>query len=384
MGNRQSAPPCGAPVTARPANPSLTERDARSLHELYAHDAELLRLMSQAEALRDLAKRAHDACATHFQHALIATKHEQAFGESLVEMSRRMHALGAPVVPPSSPRRARESLGSAEPRDPRSSDEPPPGSRGEKVSDDVHRLARKLGDAFVATAVSRGRVYARLLANVEALARDVERAHRVSLESAAKAHEKAYNQIRAPRRRLERFRAKTENGFSSSRDDDDSTASDDEGRRTKDSTIQKTGAIDHALALKIDQAEVDLGKRVGIMKETTIMLRRRARIFVYEWTPKIADAFRGLNFAQRDALHADSQAFGEGCLVHDDCDGSTEAARRKCREYLTLDSVSLESDSSDGETESEAEVRLEGRVAPRTTPTASSADIKGKAKAAAA
>ena len=382
MGNRQSAPPCGAPVTARPANPSLTERDARSLHELYAHDAELLRLMSQAEALRDLAKRAHDACATHFQHALIATKHEQAFGESLVEMSRRMHALGAPVVPPSSPRRAGESLGGAEPRDPRSSDEPPPGSRGEKVSDDVHRLARKLGDAFVATAVSRGRVYARLLANVEALARDVERAHRVSLESAAKAHEKAYNQIRAPRRRLERFRAKTENGFSSSRDDDDSTASDDEGR-FDDSTI-RTGAIDHALALKIDQAEVDLGKRVGIMKETTIMLRRRARIFVYEWTPKIADAFRGLNFAQRDALHADSQAFGEGCLVHDDCDGSTEAARRKCREYLTLDSVSLESDSSDGETESEAEVRLEGRVAPRTTPTASSADIKGKAKAAAA
>ena len=382
MGNRQSAPPCGAPVTARPANPSLTERDARSLHELYAHDAELLRLMSQAEALRDLAKRAHDACATHFQHALIATKHEQAFGESLVEMSRRMHALGAPVVPPSSPRRAGESLGGAEPRDPRSSDEPPPGSRGEKVSDDVDRLARKLGDAFVATAVSRGRVYARLLANVEALARDVERAHRVSLESAAKAHEKAYNQIRAPRRRLERFRAKTENGFSSSRDDDDSTASDDEGR-FDDSTI-RTGAIDHALALKIDQAEVDLGKRVGIMKETTIMLRRRARVFVYEWTPKIADAFRGLNFAQRDALHADSQAFGEGCLVHDDCDGSTEAARRKCREYLTLDSVSLESDSSDGETESEAEVRLEGRVAPRTTPTASSADIKGKAKAAAA
>ena len=379
-------------MTARPANPSLTERDARSLHELYAHDAELLRLMSQAEALRDLAKRAHDACATHFQHALIATKHEQAFGESLVEMSRRMHALGAPVVPPSSPRRARESLGSAEPRDPRSSDEPPPGSRGEKVSDDVDRLARKLGDAFVATAVSRGRVYARLLANVEALARDVERAHRVSLESAAKAHEKAYNQTRAPKRRLERFRAKTENGSSSSRDDDDDSddASDDEGRRTKDSTIRTirtgAGAIDHALALKIDQAEVDLGKRVGIMKETTIMLRRRARVFVYEWTPKIADAFRGLNFAQRDALHADSQAFGEGCLVHDDCDGSTEAARRKCREYLTLDSVSLESDESrsDGETESEAEVRLEGRVAPRTTPTASSADIKGKAKAAAA
>lgn len=370
-------------MTARPANPSLTERDARSLHELYAHDAELLRLMSQAEALRDLAKRAHDACATHFQHALIATKHEQAFGESLVEMSRRMHALGAPVVPPSSPRRAGESLGGAERRDPRSSDEPPPGSRGEKVSDDVDRLARKLGDAFVATAVSRGRVYARLLANVEALARDVERAHRVSLESAAKAHEKAYNQTRAPKRRLERFRAR-ENGFSSSRDDDDSTASDDE-RRFDDSTI-RTGAIDHALALKIDQAEVDLGKRVGIMKETTIMLRRRARVFVYEWTPKIADAFRGLNFAQRDALHADSQAFGEGCLVHDDCDGSTEAARRKCREYLTLDSVSLESDESrsDGETESEAEVRLEGRVAPRTTPTASSADIKGKAKAAAA
>ena len=290
-------------MTARPANPSLTERDARSLHELYAHDAELLRLMSQAEALRDLAKRAHDACATHFHNALIATKHEQAFGESLVEMSRRMHALGAPVVPTSSPRRAEESLGGAEGK---ASDEPLPG--GEKIANDVDRLARKLGDAFVATAVSRGRVYARLIMNVEALARDVERAHRVSLESAAKAHEKAYNQTRAPKRRLERFKAR-ENGVSN--DDDETAGVDDEHPRFHDSTNRTAHSIDTALALKIDQAEVDLGKRVGIMKETTIMLKRRANVFVTEWTPKIANAFRGLNFAQRYALHADSQAFGE-------------------------------------------------------------------------
>ena len=380
MGNRQSAPPCGAPVTARPANPSLTERDARSLHELYAHDAELLRLMSQAEALRDLAKRAHDACATHFHNALIATKHEQAFGESLVEMSRRMHALGAPVVPTSSPRRAEESLGGAEGK---ASDEPPPG--GEKVANDVDRLARKLGDAFVATAVSRGRVYARLIMNVEALARDVERAHRVSLESAAKAHEKAYNQTKAPKRRLERFKAARENVSSVSNDDDETHGSDDEHPQVIPYSTNRTAhSIDTALALKIDQAEVDLGKRLGIMKETTIMLKRKANVFVTEWTPKIANAFRGLNFAQRDALHADSRSFGEGCLVHDDCDGSTEAARRKCREYLSLsDSVSVsESDSSDDAVETDG--RLEGRVAPRSTPVASSADIKAKAKAWAA
>ena len=178
-------------MTARPANPSLTERDARSLHELYAHDAELLRLMSQAEALRDLAKRAHDACATHFHNALIATKHEQAFGESLVEMSRRMHALGAPVVPTSSPRRAGESLGGAEPRDPTSSDEPLPG--GEKVANDVDRLARKLGDAFVATAVSRGRVYASLIMNVEALAREQRRVAEET--AAAKAADRALAEV---------------------------------------------------------------------------------------------------------------------------------------------------------------------------------------------
>jgi hypothetical protein len=270
-------------VTARPANPSLTERDARSLHELYAHDAELLRLMSQAEALRDLAKRAHDACATHFHNALIATKHEQAFGESLVEMSRRMHALGAPVVPTSSPRRAGESLGGAEGK---ASDEPPPG--GEKVANDVDRLARKLGDAFVATAVSRGRVYARLIMNVEALARDVERAHRVSLESAAKAHEKAYNQTRAPKRRLERFKAR-ENGVSN--DDDETAGVDDEHPRLHDSTNRTEHSIDTALALKIDQAEVDLGKRVGIMKETTIMLKRRATVFVASGRPKSRTRF---------------------------------------------------------------------------------------------
>ena len=340
-------------MTARPATPSLTERDARSLHELYAHDAELLRLMTEAEALRDLAKRARDACATHFHHALIATKHEQAFGESLVAISRRMHALGAPVVPGETHERGEasrpgETLGVAETRD------PPADAPREKAANGVDRLARKLGDAFVATAVARGRVYERLLAKVETLARDVERAHRVSLESAAKAHEKAYNQLRAPTKRLERLRA---------RDGDDD---------------------DDAVALKIDQAEVDLGKRVGIMKETTSMLKQRSAAFLADWTPAVANAFRGLNFAQRDATHADAQAFGEGCLVHDDCDGSTEAARRACREYLVAElpgSIKSEEDESSVC----EETTLEGRVAPRTTPVPSSADIaaraEGKAKA---
>jgi len=343
-------------VTARPATPDLTERDARSLHELYAHDAELLRLMTEAEALRDLAKRARDACATHFHHALIATKHEQAFGESLVAISRRMHALGAPVVPGETHERGEasrpfgETLGVTETRD------LPADVPKEKATNDVDRLARKLGDAFVATAVARGRAYERLLAKVEALARDVERAHRVSLESAAKAHEKAYNQLRAPTKRLERLRARDQKEL----DDDD------------------------AVALRIDQAEVDLGKRVGIMKETTSMLKQRSAAFLADWTPAVANAFRGLNFAQRDATHADAQAFGEGCLVHDDCDGSTEAARRACREYLVAE-LPCSIKSEEDESSVCEETALEGRVAPHTTPVPSSADIaaraEGKAKA---
>lgn len=344
-------------MTARPATPDLTERDARSLHELYAHDAELLRLMTEAEALRDLAKRARDACATHFHHALIATKHEQAFGESLVAISRRMHALGAPVVPGETHERGEasrpfgETLGVTETRD------LPADAPKEKASNDVDRLARKLGDAFVATAVARGRAYERLLAKVEALARDVERAHRVSIESAAKAHEKAYNQLRAPTKRLERLRARDRPELV---DDDD------------------------AVALRIDQAEVDLGKRVGIMKETTSMLKQRSAAFLADWTPAVANAFRGLNFAQRDATHADAQAFGEGCLVHDDCDGSTEAARRACREYLVAE-LPCSIKSEEDESSVCEETALEGRVAPHTTPVPSSADIaaraEGKAKA---
>ena len=356
MGNRQSAPPCGAPVTARPATPDLTERDARSLHELYAHDAELLRLMTEAEALRDLAKRARDACATHFHHALIATKHEQAFGESLVAISRRMHALGAPVVPGETHERGEASRASGETLGVTETRDLPADVPKEKASNDVDRLARKLGDAFVATAVARGRAYERLLAKVEALARDVERAHRVSLESAAKAHEKAYNQLRAPTKRLERLRARDQKEL----DDDD------------------------AVALRIDQAEVDLGKRVGIMKETTSMLKQRSAAFLADWTPAVANAFRGLNFAQRDATHADAQAFGEGCLVHDDCDGSTEAARRACREYLVAE-LPCSIKSEEDESSVCEETALEGRVAPHTTPVPSSADIaaraEGKAKA---
>ena len=359
MGNRQSAPPCGPPVTARPATPSLTECDARSLHELYAHDAELLRLMTAAEALRDLTKRARDACATHFQHALIASKHEQTFGESLVEMSRRMHALSAPVVPDETPERGSgsrpgASIGSAETRDPRA-DEP-----SVKVAHDVDRLARKLGDAFVAASVSRSRLYTRLLANVESLERNVERAHRLTLESAAKAHEKAYNQTRAPKKRLERLRARGGDAGDAG-DEPPLTASTDDVR-------------DESLALKIDQAEVDLGKRLGILKETSIMLKRRSAAFLADWTPRVANAFRGMNFAQRDALRADARAFGEGCLMRDDCDGSTEAARRACRAYLVdASSIDSETEASEGE-----EDFLEGCAAPRPTPASSSGNVAAR------
>ena len=215
MGNRQSAPPCGAPVTARPATPDLTERDARSLHELYAHDAELLRLMTEAEALRDLAKRARDACATHFHHALIATKHEQAFGESLVAISRRMHALGAPVVPGETHERGEasrpgETLGVAETRD------PPADVPRENAANDVDRLARELGDASAATACRRACTNACSREGRDARAGRRARAPRLP-ESAAKAHEKAYNQLRAPTKRLERLRARDG-------DDDDDAA----------------------------------------------------------------------------------------------------------------------------------------------------------------
>ena len=351
-------------MTARPATPSLTERDARSLHELYAHDAELLRLMTEAEALRDLAKRARDACATHFHHALVATKHEQAFGVSLVAMSRRMHALGAPVDPGETPERISTSrpgasLGGAETRD-RTVDEPHEPSEKAAFSNDVDGLARKLGDAHVATAVSRGRVYARLLANIDALARDVERAHRVSLESAAKAHEKAYNQTRAPKKRLERLRARGGDAGDAG-DEPPLTASTDDVR-------------DESLALKIDQAEVDLGKRLGILKETSIMLKRRSAAFLADWTPRVANAFRGMNFAQRDALRADALAFGEGCLMRDDCDGSTEAARRACRAYLVdASSIDSETEASEGE-----EDFLEGCAAPRPTPASSSGNVAAR------
>ena len=312
--------------------------------------------MTAAEALRDLTKRARDACATHFQHALIASKHEQTFGESLVEMSRRMHALSAPVVPDETPERGSgsrpgASIGSAETRDPRA-DEP-----SVKVAHDVDRLARKLGDAFVAASVSRSRLYTRLLANVESLERNVERAHRLTLESAAKAHEKAYNQLRAPTKRLERLRARDQE-----LDDDD--------------------------ALKIDQAEVDLGKRVGIMKETTSMLKQRSAAFLADWTPAVANAFRGLNFAQRDALRGNAAAFGEECLGRNDCGGSTEAARRACRAYLSLDACSIESDAEEDASSEFEETASEGRAAPRATPVSSFSDIaatshaEGKAETA--
>ena len=392
MGNRQSAPPCGAPVTARPATPDLTERDARSLHELYAHDAELLRLMTEAEALRDLAKRARDACATHFHHALVATKHEQVFGVSLVAMSRRMHALGAPVDPGETPERISTSrpgasLGGAETRD-RTVDEPHEPSEKAAFSNDVDGLARKLGDAHVATAVSRGRVYARLLANIDALARDVERAHRVSLESAAKAHEKAYNQTRAPRKRLERLRRAARGGGCGGGGGGDARTDDDDDERLPTISDDTRARDDDDVALRIDRAEVDLGKRVGIMKETTIMLRARSAAFLADWTPRVANAFRGLNFAQRDALRGNAAAFGEECLGRNDCGGSTEAARRACRAYLSLDACSIESDAEEDASSEFEETASEGRAAPRATPVSSFSDIaatshaEGKAETA--
>jgi hypothetical protein len=163
----------------------LTVRDARSLHELYGHDEELEQLMTAAEYLRDLTKSARDACASHFHDALVATKHEQAFGEKLVAMSRRMDALGAPR--PADDRGATTegsdsegSVGQAETE--RLDSETLKTPKSAREVRQVERLARKLGDAYVATAVSRGRVYGRLLENVNVLACDLEKAHHVRLE----------------------------------------------------------------------------------------------------------------------------------------------------------------------------------------------------------
>jgi hypothetical protein len=170
------------------------------------------------------------------------------------------------------------------------------------------------------------------------------------------AHEKAFNQMRSPRARLARL---------NQLDDD---------RKEQDAT-----------ALKIDQAEVDFGKREAQLRATSVRLKEKAASFLDVWTPKVENTLRGLNFAQRDALHADSQAFGEGCLVHDDCDGSLEAARLKCRAYLA-DVLDNSVDATEAD----------GTVAPHTTPEPSSVDVanqqrssgasdrKGKAKAAAA
>ena len=118
------------------------------------------------------------------------------------------------------------------------------------------------------------------------------------------------------------------------------------------------------------------------------MLRARSAAFLADWTPRVANAFRGLNFAQRDALRGNAAAFGEECLGRNDCGGSTEAARWACRAYLSLDACSIESDAEEDASSEFEETASEGRAAPRATPVSSFSDIaatshaEGKAETA--
>lgn len=201
MGNKSSSPmtpPCGGAVTAHPTTPVLTRRDANSLHQLYGHDPELLQLMTASEALRDLAKGARDACVTHFHDAMQASKKEHAFGVRLVAMSERMDSLGACLLEQTNGN-ALDTIGvlmettgsddddgkeTGEQAEEETEAPPEIGTSNESARRvlDVDRLSRKLGDAYVATAVARERVYGRLLDNMKKLARDLEKAHQVKLQ----------------------------------------------------------------------------------------------------------------------------------------------------------------------------------------------------------
>lgn len=195
MGAKSSVPmtpPCGGAVTAHPITPSLTKSDQHSLHQLYGHDNELLQLMTAAEALRDLAKTARDSCTTHFHEALLASKHEQKFGERLVAMSERMDSLGECLL--HNPDQAVDTTGVLM----EASDKEKESDEDEKSQSEiatfpetpesarrvlaVDHLSRKLGDAYVSTAVARERVYHRLLDKIKNLTKDLEKAHQVKLQ----------------------------------------------------------------------------------------------------------------------------------------------------------------------------------------------------------
>ena len=121
--------------------------------------------------------------------------------------------------------------------------------------------------------------------------------------SAATAHEKAFNMLRVPQERLARL-----------------------------NSLPMEDKQKQAVARKIDQTEVECGKRQAQLDATSRMLKDRARHFLQEFTPMVEAAMQAFAVRQHEAYH--QMALLIGRHVAGSQGGDIEGLRERCKWFL--------------------------------------------------
>jgi hypothetical protein len=237
----------GPRVTAHGSQ--LTRAKVDALETLYSHDNELHYLMSGVELLRDETELVAEELEVYRERGL--EPHAEAgerLGEDLSATGRR--ALDKGIVIPDTPCTQAALM-------------------GDVLS--LEALLREVAASEAAAAADMASFTTACLDAVREVHEDLERVHSVRIKPLRDAHEKAFDAIRAPQKRLERLMEK------------------DEASLEKDKTQRA-----------IAEAEATTQQYQAALRVTTVKLKEAAAAFLMDFTPRVHAVV--LSFVRRQGV----------------------------------------------------------------------------------
>ena len=224
----------GPRVTARGSQ--LTRKKVKALEKLYSSDHELLYLMSAVELLRDETEKLAEELEVFVERGLeVFVDAGHALGEDLLATSRR--ALNKNVVLPDAPCSEAALM-------------------GDVLS--LEALLREAAESESLAASDLQTFASDCLNAVRSCHDDLERVHSVRIAPLRNAHERAFDVMRAPQKKLERLMAK------------------DEESLAKDKTQRS-----------IAEAEALAQQQQAALRVTSVKLKSAAHEFLMEFTPRV-------------------------------------------------------------------------------------------------
>jgi len=222
-----------------------------ALDKLYSHDSELHYLMSGCELLRDCTDLVHEELEQFTERGL------QPIALAADRMAEEMRATGLRgrgkgVVLPDTPCDAAELLGHVF---------------------SLEALLTQAAEAEAAAARDMQRFADECMESLREVDDELERVYSVRIKPLRDAHEKAYDALRAPQRRLETLMAKPEASLAK-----------DKNQRA------------------VESAEAEAQQLQAALRVTTARLKENAGDFLRHWTPRVHGALLGFVAAKARML----------------------------------------------------------------------------------